>query len=177
MASSESRLGGCIGTCYDIIAQSISVLDVTTDIWVCVTFYLDGRRTFFAISLGILLLALISYTAAFVKFFEYDDGRPIGRRSDRTKKRIKLFFLALPFSPLLPFAFFHAKKSEACFSRVFGRCGISVKSHIYDSASKSASKFKQFFEKKIEKHFGFILESLVEGTSIWKMLYVSRVSP
>merc|ERR1712176_1150824 len=31
------------------------------------------------------------------------------------------------------------------------------------NTSKKASKFKQFFEEKIEKHLGFILESLIEA--------------
>ena len=154
MAQTNSRSAICLGSVYDIIAQSISVLDVTTDIWVCITFYLDDRKTFFSISLTILLLALISYTAAFVKFFS---------DSSRTRDRVRLFLLALPFSPLLPFAFFHAKKSESCFGRLFDRCGIRIRNKVDQSTSKKASKFKQFFEKKIQKHFGFILESLVEG--------------
>ena len=154
MATKEARYAVCLGLLYDIIAQSISVLDVTTDIWVCVNFYLDDRKTFFALSLTILLLALVSYTTAFVKFFS--DNHDF-------KYKVVLFWMVLPFSPLLPFAFFYPDQSEALFNRLFGCCRIPIRSDVSTSTSGTASKFKQFFEKKIEKHFGFILESLVEG--------------
>ena len=161
MSTKDSKWTACFGLCYDIIAQSISVLDVTTDIWVCVKFYLDGRQTFFAISLTILLLALVSYTAAFVTIF---DG------SYRFRDRVTLFIVTLPLSPLLPFAFYYGDRAESFFNKLFEcmRLGgsVRIRANQDTSTTSRASKFKQFFEKKIEKHFGFILESLVEGIYI-----------
>ena len=145
----------CLTSFYDVLTQVISVLDVTTDIWVCITFHLDGRESFFTISLMILLLAMISYAGAFAKYFS--------RSYDDCSDRIALFFLSLPFAPILPFAFHYPDKAEDFFDRIFCFCGISVRSTINDQSSAGASKFKQFFEEKIQKHLGFILESLIEG--------------
>ena len=167
--------GSCATRAYDILAQVISVLDVTTgltcstfpdhwydsqscfntaDIWVCVSFYLDERKVLFALSLTILVLALVSYTAAFVNQFS---------GSGQFVPQVTLFFLALPLSPILPFVFFYADETQEYVSRLFHCCGISIQRHRRSAPTSSATKFKQFFEEKIEKHMGFILESLIEG--------------
>ena len=158
MATKERHWTSCFGTFYDVLTQVISVLDVTTDIWVCISFHLDGRKTFFVISLTILSLAMISYAAAFTTYFHGNQD---------CNNRFHLFFLALPFAPILPFAFHYPDQAEGFFSRIFCLCLISVKSSIDDSSSSEASKFKQFFEEKVEKHMGFILESLIEGICLY----------
>ena len=55
--NNDSKCIFCLGKCYDILAQSISILDVATDVWVCVAFYNADRMVFFGISLSILILA------------------------------------------------------------------------------------------------------------------------
>ena len=165
MATNERNWTSCLTTFYDVLTQVISVLDVTTDIWVCISFHLNGRKTFFIISLTILSLAMVSYTSAFAKYFCDDTWTPYPRNPVRD--RILLFLLALPFSPILPFAFHYPEKAEYLFGNLFGLCGVTVKSNINDSSSATASKFKQFFEEKIQKHLGFILESLIEGMAFY----------
>jgi len=153
MAVNSQRLGVCLGNTYDILTQVISVLDVVTDIWVCITFRQEDRNIFFAISLSILVMALLSYSFAFVKYFDggWDNANAV-----------LLFFLILPFSPILPFAFHYPDTTESIFD-CFGICGANVAYQMKKSKTDTASKFKQFFEEKIEKHMGFILESLIEA--------------
>ncbi len=157
------KCGTFLGGIYDVLAQSISVLDVTTDIIVCVEFYRHGRIVFFAISLTILCLALIAYTAAFVHFFSGEH---------KFSKQVGLFFTSLPLSPLIPFVFYYADKKDSIFQKVLKSvCCFSIDFNS-SSGSKEASKFKQFFESKIEKHLGFILESLVEGMYVLIIEYI-----
>ena len=141
---------------YDVMTQLISILDVCTDIIVCVEFYQKDRHIFFALSLSILLLALVAYSGAFASKFSSDYQMHL---------KLGLFVSVLPISPCLPFLMFHAAdkpngfisswmEDHWCFDVIFNR------SHT----SENASRFKQFFESKVDKHLGFILESLVEGT-------------
>ena len=53
----QSKVVGCLGKCYDLLAQTISVLDFATDVIVCIQYYQSDRMVFFGISISILILA------------------------------------------------------------------------------------------------------------------------
>eukprot|EP01084_Bolivina_argentea_P227903 384990_1 len=144
-----------VGTCYDILAQTISILDVVTDIIVCIEFYQNDRMIFFGISLSILCLALIAYTGAFIGLYS-DEYRPL--------KQIGLFLSLLPISPFIPFVIYYVNqpKKDKFARYIEAQCCYNI-SFYGSSTSSEATKFKQFFESKIERHLGFILESLVEA--------------
>ena len=55
---------------YDTLTILISIADVTTDIIVLISFYNQGRISFFVISLIILSLAQLAYSTLFL--FRYD---------------------------------------------------------------------------------------------------------
>ena len=69
MAPQTKKNISCLGVIYDLLAQLISILDVVTDLIVCVGFYQKDRMTFFGLSLTILILALLSYDGLFVYQF------------------------------------------------------------------------------------------------------------
>ena len=145
------------GAIYDLLAQLISILDVVTDLIVCVGFYLDDRMVFFGLSLTILILALVSYDALFVYLYSGEH---------KFHRDCLLFAAMFPISPFIPFIFFYAESKDSCLSILLEKlCCLKLK---FDSRSTSdgASKLKQFFETKIVKHAGFIIESLVEGLII-----------
>eukprot|EP01084_Bolivina_argentea_P059277 108227_1 len=144
----------CLTTSYDILGQIISILDVTTDVIVCVGFYQKGRMAFFGISLTIICLALIAYDVAFVGRFS----------REKYGGDIALFICLLPVTPLMPFIFYFADTRESPLSKLIENycCGFNIQMenpYIPDDASK----LRKFMEEKIEKHFGFIIEALVEA--------------
>eukprot|EP01084_Bolivina_argentea_P146830 256999_1 len=103
----EEAYSGCkwesvLGKLYDILAETISILDVTTDVIVCIQFYQAGRMVFFGISLTILCLALIAYDVTFILMFA----------NDSAQKKLALFFILLPFTPFLPFIFYYTYQGE-----------------------------------------------------------------
>ena len=138
------------------MAQIISILDVTTDVIVCIGFYREERTEFFACSLVIILLAFIAYDIAFVWRF--------GHGVDT--EQICLWVCLLPFSPLLPFVFFFTHSSDTWLAKYIERhsCGFNIQFEA-KSASSDGSALRKFMEEKIAKHFGFIIEALVEGVT------------
>eukprot|EP01084_Bolivina_argentea_P123645 219121_1 len=154
MSKSEGKVVACVGKIYDIFAQSISILDVTTDIIVCIEFYQYGRKTFFIISLCILILALFGYIMAFINKF-----------SDEylMRKQLGLFLTLIPISPFIPFIFYYVDDDTSFIASFLENHWCYSISFYGSSASNNASRFKQFFESKVDKHLGFILESLVEA--------------
>merc|ERR1719242_2537774 len=131
----------CLSKVYDVIAQIISILDVTTDVIVCIGFFQDDRMAFFGISLSILLIALICYSMAFVAAF--------GTGNDKDK--INLFFAVLPISPLVPFILYFASDKDDCLAKFMERnCCLKIKTSKIDTGS-DISALRKFFEEKIEK--------------------------
>eukprot|EP01084_Bolivina_argentea_P310325 536961_1 len=145
----------CFGKLYDILAQVISILDVTTDIIVCIEFYQNDRMIFFNISLTILCLALIAYDIAFIQQFSCESN---------CFKQIGLFLTLIPISPLIPLIFYYAGYDSTKFGNLIENyyC-FNIYFERQSTDNESASKFKQFYENKVSKHLGFILESLVEA--------------
>ena len=145
----------CLALVYDILGQIISVLDVTTDVIVCVQYYQNDRMVFFGISLTILLLALIAYDIVFM--MNYCDERKL-------YKQIALFLTMLPISPLIPYILYLTVDSDSILSKCLDKncCfELGIYNRIYKD--KNTSKLRQFMEEKVMKHLGFIVEALVEG--------------
>ena len=163
-----SQKRGCnndsyLGIFYDILAQVISVLDVTTDIIVCVQYYQKDRMVFFGISLAILCLALIAYDMVFMLNFS----------KEKKCGKIALFIVMLPLSPLIPYIMYFSANPESKFATGLKKmCCFDIRWYDRNSSNKDASKLRQFMQKKIERHAGFITEALVEGTSHYTPFYV-----
>eukprot|EP01083_Nonionella_stella_P175374 610516_1 len=147
-------LASCLTISYDVLGQVISVLDVTTDIIVCIGFYQKDRMVFFGISLTILCLALIAYDMAFVLRFS----------REKNGGDLALFACLLPVSPFLPFVFYFTDSNDKPLSKFLEKhcCGFNIKMDP-PWAPEDASKLRKFMESKVEKHLGFILEALVEA--------------
>ncbi len=154
----------CFNTSYDILGQIISILDVCTDIIVCVGFYQKNRIAFFGISLTIILLALIAYDVAFISRFS---------RENTAGRDIALFMCLLPISPLLPFIFYFTDSKETVLAKFLEKhsCGFKIR-FDHKHTSSDASKLRQFMEQKLDRHFGFVIEALVEGIYV---IYVQQL--
>ena len=155
-AKTKREINVC-GAVYDLLAQIISILDVVTDVIVCVGFYQNGRMIFFGLSLTILILALVSYDGLFVYLYCNESSFTV---------HCLMFAAMFPISPFIPFIFFYAEDKDSCLSKLLQRfCCCFLLKFEPRTTTDEASKLKQFFETKIMKHAGFIIESLVEGSS------------
>eukprot|EP01084_Bolivina_argentea_P227906 384993_1 len=143
------------GILYDILAQVISILDVTTDVIVCIQYYQNDRMIFFGISLAILCLACIAYDITFT-----------GTYCDETKicKKIAFFLVVLPISPFVPFLMFFTSDPTSALSKYLNnQCCFNMYFGDRVSTDENSSKLRQFMEAKIMKHIGFIVEAFVEA--------------
>lgn len=166
MRKENSKGFECLGVCYDVLAQVISILDVVTDIIVCVQYYQKDRMVFFGISITILLLALIAYD--FVFMINLSEERKLGR--------LWLFLTMLPISPLIPFILYFTANSGSKAAIWFkDMCCFKIRLKIRHT-SKDKSKLRQFMENKMRKHLGFIVEALVEGMSLYSLPGINLLS-
>ena len=132
-ASCVSLYGNLI---YDVVAISISLLDLGTDVYILWQFHEQQRTALFIASLVVLLMAQLSYCFAFTTIFsQYNDKFPV---------RACTFLSCLPFAPLLSFIFYFAADAKSPFSKRFlhGICGLRVSEPYVDA---NASKFKQWY--------------------------------
>eukprot|EP01083_Nonionella_stella_P093884 263341_1 len=145
----------CFGILYDILAQVISILDVATDIIVCIEFYQKERFVFFCVSLTILCLASLAYDIAFM--INYNNESKIIRKA-------LLFILVLPISPLVPFFMYFTADPKSKLSKFTNdNCCFKIYMSDRKTTASDVTKLKQFMEAKLKKHLGFIIEALVEA--------------
>ena len=144
-----------VGLLYDILAQIISILDVTTDIIICIQYYQNDRMVFFGISAAIIILAFIAYDIAFVYTIENET---------EIHQHILMFMTVLPFSPFVPYLLYFIANDESCVADFLESvCCFEIDFNHGIYSSKNVSKLRQFMEDKLERHLGFIIEALVEG--------------
>ena len=117
-------------------------------------FFEAERWAFFGLSLSIIVLALSSYTLAFV--LRYVEPHSLC-------ELIGAFLTILPLSPFCPFFFYFADKRSSLWVKLLEQCCWFAVWVDDMSASESKSKLRKFMMDKIAKHMGFILEALVEG--------------
>ena len=160
----------CLALLYDVLGQVISILDVTTDIIVCVQYYQKDRMVFFGISLTILCLALFAYDFIFMVNHS--------RESSRSWKNLALFMVMLLISPLIPFLMYFLANPDS-------KVGIVIKEYFcFDIKlgssdqwnEKDKSRLKKFMRQKVSQHLGFIVEALVEGIYACTLIFHSLLS-
>eukprot|EP01083_Nonionella_stella_P114978 340433_1 len=84
----------CIDISYDIITILISIADITTDVIVLISFYIQGRTTFFTISLIILVIAQMAYSVLFIVRYNIFDS---------VYQTTVVFLVLLPFGSIVSF--------------------------------------------------------------------------
>ena len=114
MAPTEKEDAGnkFIDVLYDIVTILISIADISTDIIVLISFYIEGRTTFFVISLIILIMAQLCYAAAFIWRYEiYDDPNVL--------LILLIFCCLLPFGWIVSFIFYFTDDKDSFCSKQF----------------------------------------------------------
>ena len=138
---------------YDYFAIFLSLLDLTTDILVLIDFYQLGRKTFFWISLSILLSAQLSYVIAFTS-----------RYGDSFFHSCMLFFCVLPFAPFASIAIYIIESYKL----------MPDTYNEYHPDNINKSPMQKWMERKVRSHLGFILEATIEAfpQSILQMIAI-----
>ena len=152
---------------YDILTATISIADITTDIWVIVNFYIKKRLTFFWIALIVLIIAQISYGIAFV--IKFVDPRKYARTA-----MLQWFVFGLFVFTMYEFYILFYKWSWFTISKIFKHyldLEIEDKDKEWheswatkeDISKNKSSNITEWIEKKFRKHLGFIMEAVIEA--------------
>ena len=146
------------GFIFDIITVIVSLLDLSTDLIILLSWYAQGRMEFFWISLSILLLAQLSH----VTLFYYNHGR----MSDHCCHTALSVLCTLPFAPFLSFIFYLVADTDSklrafieripCFTFEWGSL-IDTNSSLVDANSTPQ---QQYAMEKLYRHLGFLLEHI-----------------
>ena len=140
---------------YDTITILISIADVTTDIIVLISFYNQGRISYFVISLIILILAQLAYSILFI--IRYD----VFKSACQT---LSTFFILLPFGSFVSFIIYFTNDPNSWLSTKMKKWRFDVNnSFLINHKRSNHSKMRQWMIKKLSKHIGFIIEAGVEG--------------
>ena len=145
-----------IGIIFDVIAATVSLLDLVTDLVILISWYNRGRMEFFWLSVSILAVAQLSY----ICIFHYNH-----RENSNSFFRIVLSVLiTVPLSPFLSFIFYFVAEKDSKLRGFIDRqcCCMSFRwgDHYVDS---KASPQRQYISNKLYKHLGFLMEALVEA--------------
>eukprot|EP01084_Bolivina_argentea_P089359 161248_1 len=148
----------CINILYDILTIFISIADITTDVIVLISFYNQGRTTFFVLSLIILIIAHMAYSVAFI--WRYDVVN-----NENILCTIALFFILIPLGSIVSFIIFFTDNENSKFSQRFKKLtDWDVESSFRNNnLDTTESKMAQWIIKKLSKHIGFIIEAGIEA--------------
>ena len=148
----------CINILYDIVTIVISIADITTDVIVLLSFYSQSRTNFFIISLVILIIAHVAYSAAFILRFRVLADYELWQA-------FVVFLVLLPFGSLVAFIIYFTEDYDSKFAKWFENLtGLDVEHGFeYIWGRKERSKMAQFMIKKLSKNIGFIIEAGIEA--------------
>eukprot|EP01083_Nonionella_stella_P021394 59342_1 len=147
-----------IGLLLDGIAAFVSLLDLTTDIIVMITWYSQDRMTFFFISLSILILAQISY----LSIFYLNHGKePLSKRE--IAHTILSCLCTIPFAPFLSCIFYMVSDDASILRGVIDRFACYNFSWHHFTPDTNASPMRQYLDEKLYKHLGFLMEAIIEA--------------
>lgn len=144
-----------IGLLFDVMAGVVSLLDLTTDLIILVTWWNQSRMVFFWISLSILSLAQCSYLIVFHAMH--------GKRKPCCHSFLSVL-CTIPFAPILSFIMYFVTANDSKLAKFIDNylcCyNFSYEQHIPD---RTKSKMQQAIDEKLHKHIGFLMESMIEG--------------
>eukprot|EP01084_Bolivina_argentea_P310229 536784_1 len=114
--------------------------------------------TFFVLSLIILIIARMAYSAAFI--WRYDI-----LTNEHILCTVALFFILIPLGSMVSFIIFFTDDPNSKFSQRFKKLtNWSVENSLRKNNLKhSQSKMTQWIIKKLSKHIGFIIEAGIEA--------------
>ena len=154
----------CGSIFYDGLTIFISFADLGTDLWMLYQYYNKGRKPFFIIGLIIIIIAQLAYCFVFINEFTRDYN---------TWKKLRLLLKIFPFSWILGVVMYLSEENQWFHDIIMAKTfGLTVnKSYTRDVTKSDAYNWVQ---EKLNKHIGFILESICEAfpASILQMIAI-----
>eukprot|EP01083_Nonionella_stella_P070603 189006_1 len=146
----------CIDISYDIITILISIADITTDVIVLISFFIEGRTTFFIISLIILAIAQMAYSVLFIVRYNVFDS---------VCQTVSVFILLLPFGSIVSFLVYLTEDPDTWVSTQMNKISMIDIHHSFgrNLIRPNQSKMTQWILRKGSKHIGFIIEAGIEA--------------
>ena len=139
---------------YDLVAATISLLDLITDLIVLTQFWADGQYGFFYTSLTILCFAQFCYSFVFTALYSNESTFLVN---------ILMILLFVPLGPFMGFIMYFTHDDTTWLSQIIeNNCCFNMS---FDSSIDESNdpKLKQWMKKKLRKHFGFIIEACIES--------------
>ena len=141
---------------FDILSGLISLVDLTTDVIILLSWYFQGRMTFFWVSASILFMAQCSYLALFYSCH--------GNTRLSALRQCVSFVCTVPFAPVLSFVFHFVSYRDSKLRVLIDTymCCFNFDWHDEFSAGPPESS-RQWLKRLCFKHAGFLLEAAVEA--------------
>lgn len=144
-----------IGALFDIMAGVVSLLDLTTDLIILITWWNEGRMVFFYISLVILSLAQCSYLIVFYMLH--------GKKKPCCHSFLSVL-CTIPFAPILSFIMYFVSTEDSKLANFIDNYLLCYNCRWEQhSPDRTKSPMQQAIDEKLHKHIGFLMESLIEG--------------
>ena len=140
---------------YDVLTATISLLDLITDICVLIQFWNDEQYGFFYTSLAILCFAQFSYSFVFTALYSEES---------KFLTNIAMILLFMPLGPLMGFIMYFTSDRDTKLSKLIHKiCCFRINFDSNVPINPNAPKLRQWMQKKIIKHIGFIIEACIES--------------
>jgi len=146
----------------DFVAVVLVSTDIVTDVLVILEFYAARKMTFFYFGVVILCCAQVSYLMVFYLIFLVD-GRIM--RATNSCRYVKVFFIMLclaPFGQLLPLFIWIESHRLPWLDSWLDTLEWS-NSGCDREIKEDEDPLRHWISSKIQKHGGFIVESLIEA--------------
>ena len=147
-----------IGSIFDGVAAIVSLLDLSTDIWIMITWYKQERMTFFWISFVILLLAQLGHISVF-----YINHGIWPNNSKQLCHSLLSILFTIPFAPFLSFIFYLVAEQDAWLRTFIDKLPMYNFQWHKAYIDTNATELKQYLEMKLYKHVGFLTEAFIEA--------------
>lgn len=133
---------------FDVVTCVLSVIDIASDFAVLVSFWTNGFRVYFGISLAFLLITQIAYARLFTVMYQ----------PPNYSHPYLLFFGALVLGQFVPIIMMLKTFDLAWLNWCFDRLGI--RDEPVDSTVDSRDPLRIYLEKKVKSH-GLLFVSLI----------------
>ena len=83
-------------------------------------------------------------------------------RYNIVNKKVWFFFKCIPFAPILSVILYFGSNQDGCFTKKFLK-KMGLERDYYSDTTRKTSPIERWFIQKLQKHMGFILESILEA--------------
>ena len=160
---SYETVAGCFSNAFsnsfDLVTILISIADVSTDILVIYNFKKAKRNVFFIVALSVMILAQLAYAIAFMLRFEMS---PHYHSPFFLVAKNFIILMALVMAPFVSFIFYWCTIDPNNCLIHFLQKWFNVSDELSSQVNKNQAPLLVWIQEKLNKHFGFILQGMMQ---------------